>query len=99
MRRPGMLHNIVTSHFNIKEADMDMAELTKLPLAQRIEAMEVLWDSLTHDKAYDPSPAWHADLLADRVREIEDGKTMPWDEAKALIFATAAQIKRSHTHV
>lgn len=94
-----MLHNIETSHFNTKDATMDMAELTKLPLAQRIEAMEVLWDSLTHDEAYDPSPAWHADLLADRVREIEDGKTMPWDEAKALIFATAAQIKRSRTHV
>ena len=94
-----MLHNIETSHFNTKDATMDMAELTKLPLAQRIEAMEVLWDSLTHDAAYDPSPAWHADLLADRVREIEDGKVMPWDEAKALIFATAAQIKRSRIHV
>lgn len=78
---------------------MDMAELTKLPLAQRIEAMEVLWDSLTHDDAYDPSPAWHADLLADRMRDIEDGKTMPWNEAKTLIFATAAQIKRARTHV
>ena len=78
---------------------MDMAELAKLPLAQRIEAMDVLWDSLTHDEAYDFSPAWHADLLADRVREIEDGKTMPWDEAKAKIFATAAQIKQARPRV
>jgi hypothetical protein len=77
---------------------MDMAELTKLPLAQRLEAMEVLWDSLTHDAAYDPSPAWHGDVLAERVREIEAGKTMAWDEAKALIFAKAAQIKQTRLH-
>lgn len=77
---------------------MDMAELTKLPLAQRLEAMEVLWDSLTHDAAYNPSPAWHADILAERVLEIEAGKTMAWDEAKALIFAKAAQIKQIRLH-
>jgi hypothetical protein len=99
MRSACILHNIAITHFNFKEATMDMAELAKLPLAQRIEAMEVLWDSLTHDDAYDPSPAWHADLLADRVREIEDGKTMPWNEAKALIFATAAQIKQARPRV
>jgi putative addiction module component (TIGR02574 family) len=78
---------------------MDMAELTKLPLAQRLEAMEVLWDSLTHDESYDPSPAWHAELLAERVRDIQAGKTMPWDEAKTQIFAQAAQIKQNHLHV
>jgi Putative addiction module component len=74
---------------------MNMAELTKLPLAQRIEAMEVLWDSLTHDDAYNPSPAWHADILAERVREMEAGQTISWDEAKSLIFAKAQQIKQS----
>lgn len=77
---------------------MDMAELTKLPLAQRLEAMEVLWDSLTHDAAYDPSPAWHTDVLTERVHEIEAGKTMAWDEAKALIFAKAAHIKQTRLH-
>ena len=77
---------------------MDMAELTKLPLAQRLEAMEALWDSLTHDLAYHPGPAWHADILAERVRDIEAGKTMSWDDAKTLIFAKAAQIKQNRAH-
>ena len=71
---------------------MDMTELTKLPLAQRLEAMEVLWDSLSHDESYDPSPAWHAQVLSERVKEIEAGQTMSWDEAKSRIFAKAAQI-------
>jgi hypothetical protein len=71
---------------------MNMAELSTLPLAQRLEAMEVLWDSLSHDSAYDPSPAWHADVLAQRVREIEAGQATDWADAKARILSQAAQL-------
>jgi hypothetical protein len=71
---------------------MNMAELSTLPLAQRLEAMEVLWDSLSHDSAYDPSPAWHADVLAPRVREIDAGQASDWADAKARILAQAAQL-------
>lgn len=70
-----------------------MAELSTLPLARRLEAMEVLWESLTHDSAYDPSPAWHEDLLAQRVSEIEAGHCANWIDAKNRIFAKAALIK------
>lgn len=73
---------------------MNMAELSSLPLAQRLEAMEVLWESLTHDSNYDPSPDWHADVLAPRVREIEAGQAKDWTEAKVRIAAEAAQLKR-----
>jgi Putative addiction module component len=71
---------------------MNMAELTALPLAQRIEAMEVLWESLSQDSAYDPSPAWHADVLAQRLNEIDSGQATDWVQAKARIFAKAAQL-------
>lgn len=72
---------------------MNMAELSRLPLAQRLEAMEVLWESLTHDSNYDPSPEWHADVLAQRVREIEAGQATDWTEAKDRILAQAARLK------
>lgn len=72
---------------------MNMSELSTLPLAQRLEAMEVLWESLTHDNAYDPSPVWHGDLLAQRVDEIEAGQATGWAEAKARIFESVAQLK------
>ena len=72
---------------------MNMAELSTLPLAQRLEAMEVLWESLSHDSAYDPSPGWHADVLAQRVREIESGQATGWADAKGRIFAKANQLK------
>lgn len=71
---------------------MNMAELSTLPLAQRLEAMEVLWESLSNDSAFDPSPAWHADVLAGRVHEIETGQATNWADAKALILSQAAQL-------
>ena len=71
---------------------MNMAELSTLSLAQRLEAMEVLWESLSNDSTYDPSLAWHADVLAQRVREIEAGQATDWADAKARIFTHAAQI-------
>ena len=71
---------------------MNMAELSTLPLAQRLEAMEVLWESLSHDSAYDPSPAWHADVLAQRVREIDAGQATDWADAKSRILTQAAQL-------
>lgn len=69
---------------------MNMAELRTLPLAQRLEAMEVLWESLSHDSVFDPSPAWHAEILAQRVSEIDSGQVTNWADAKARIFAQAA---------
>jgi hypothetical protein len=71
---------------------MNMAKLSTLPLAQRLEAMEVLWESLSHDSAYDPSPAWHADVMAQRVREIGAGQATDWADAKARILTQAAQL-------
>ncbi len=71
---------------------MNMAELSALPLAQRLEAMEVLWESLSRDSAYDPSPAWHADVLAQRVSELETGQATDWADAKPRILAKAGQL-------
>ncbi len=48
-------------------------------------------ESLLHDSAYDPSLDWHADVLAQRVREIESGQATDWADAKAHILTQAAQ--------
>ncbi|NJM42782.1 MAG: addiction module protein [Brachymonas sp.] len=75
---------------------MKITELSALPLAQRIEAMEVLWQSLADDSTYDVNPAWHADVLRARVEEIEAGQTTAWPEAKTRLFALAAHFKNQH---
>jgi hypothetical protein len=62
---------------------MEVEDIAALPLAQRLAAMEALWDSLIRDAGHDPSPGWHADVLAQRRAELEVGEALPWDDVKA----------------
>lgn len=61
---------------------MQSVDLTHLNLAERLAAMEALWDSLSHDPGHNPSPAWHAQVLAERREELIQGHAKPWDQAK-----------------
>jgi hypothetical protein len=72
---------------------MNMAEPTTLPLAERLHAIEVLWDSLCHDAGYDPSPAWRADILAARLPELQKSQCTDWADAKNQILVSALQLK------
>jgi hypothetical protein len=56
--------------------------LTQLPLAERLAAMESLWDSLCRDEAAELSPPWHATVLEERLRELADGQHRDWQAAK-----------------
>lgn len=73
------------------------AELVALPLADRLLAMEALWDSLCRepDSKY-PTPDWHADVLHERNTALDTGKesTLPWGEAKARIREKAQALAR-----
>jgi hypothetical protein len=61
---------------------MQISELATLPLEQRVRAMELLWDSLARDSTYEPSPDWHATVLAERRAEFNRDKTTPWSEVR-----------------
>lgn len=61
---------------------MQIADIAKLPLAERIAAMELLWDSLSHDPSHEPSPDWHTAVLQARRAELEQGQPLDWDGAK-----------------
>lgn len=58
-------------------------ELGNRPLAERIQAMEVLWDSLCSEPGYNPSPAWHEAVLMERRKELERGEHRSWEDVKA----------------
>ncbi len=77
---------------------MNMTELAQLPLADRLQAMEILWASLAHDAAHDPSPAWHEEIVAHRIARLEAGQEtlQPWDEAKKDIRARIDARKAQH---
>jgi len=76
---------------------MQTAELVALPLAERLQAMEALWDSLCRDPAQAQSvPNWHQDVLSQRLAALDTGEDVatPWEEAKERIRHRAKQLTR-----
>ena len=52
---------------------MNTAEIKKMSVIDRLQAMEALWDSLLAEKA-DISPDWHQNILKERKRKIESNE-------------------------
>lgn len=50
------------------------AEIAQMSLEERLQAMELLWDSLSLTPDVVPSPAWHGEILASRLAKIERGE-------------------------
>ncbi|WP_245549425.1 MULTISPECIES: addiction module protein [Methylomicrobium] len=41
---------------------------------ERLQTMEIIWDSLLREDAEIDTPDWHESVLADRKLKIEEGK-------------------------
>ena len=52
---------------------MTIADISKMSITERLQTMEALWDSLTHEKVELASPDWHYDILSERKKKIESG--------------------------
>jgi putative addiction module component (TIGR02574 family) len=61
------------------------AEIEQMTVAERIEAMELLWRSISAKPERVISPAWHGEVLQKRLSKIEAGKAE---------FLTVAQFKK-----
>ena len=59
--------------------------LEKMTLADKLEAMELLWADISRRPADLPSPDWHKDVLDERRRLVVAGKLkfLDWDTAIA----------------
>ena len=57
--------------------------LEKMTLADKLEAMELLWADISRRPADLPSPDWHKDVLDERRRLVAAGelKFLDWDTA------------------
>ncbi len=64
---------------------MTIAEISKMSVIERLQTMEALWDSLTHESTEIESPAWHGDILSERKEKIKNGSAsfISLDELKA----------------
>ena len=53
---------------------MEAAEIEKMTVRERLQVIELLWDSITHSSEDIEPPVWHSEILNDRKKIIESGK-------------------------
>ncbi|MCI5158467.1 MAG: cysteine methyltransferase [Candidatus Electrothrix sp. AUS1_2] len=53
---------------------MNILKIKRMDIIQRIQLMEILWNSLLYDESDIKSPEWHKDILSDRKKKIEEGR-------------------------
>lgn len=63
---------------------IESSQIERMSVAERLQTMEQLWDSLCHATEL-PSPEWHRDVLADRKARALRGeaKFLTLDEVKS----------------
>ena len=63
---------------------MSIAELHKLPPAEKLRIIEALWNDLAGDEASFASPSWHEDALRQTEAEFTAGRieSLDWEDAK-----------------
>ncbi len=53
---------------------IEPSQISSMTVAERLQAMEQLWDALCREPEKMSSPAWHAEVLADRKARAERGE-------------------------
>ncbi len=69
---------------------MTQLEITNLPIEERLQLMESLWDSLCREPSGEPiMPDWHKQVLEERIARLDAGEEplISWEEAKKKIRA------------
>ncbi|NQZ70360.1 MAG: addiction module protein [Lentisphaeria bacterium] len=67
---------------------MSISEINKMASKEKLQTMELLWDSLCHDNQEMDSPEWHGKLLAERKNKIESGTAK---------FLTLDELRKAHS--
>ncbi len=61
------------------------SEIKSMSLTERLQAMELLWRSLSDSENKVPSPGWHGGVLSARLSKVEagEGKFLSLTELKS----------------
>lgn len=64
---------------------MVLNAIRNMTLQERLQAMEALWDALTHKGVELDSPFWHQEVLASRSAKLQEdaARFVSLDELKA----------------
>ena len=59
-------------------------QLNTMSVGEKVQLLEQVWDDLCRQSGEVRSPDWHAAILNERMRQIENGTmaVSPWSEAK-----------------
>lgn len=70
-------------------ADSSIAELKSLPIRERLQVIEELWESIVDEGLDIPVPAEHLAEIDLRLEDMEKnpGDSSSWHEAKARILS------------
>ncbi|HYN23196.1 MAG TPA: addiction module protein [Thermoanaerobaculia bacterium] len=65
-------------------------EILRLPVEERMELAETIWDSLEQITEQPPLPAWQRQVLDERIEadDADPDAGSPWDEVKQRILAS-----------
>ncbi len=65
--------------------------IEQMTTAEKLRALEALWESLCRRPDDVPSPSWHADVLKDREKRVQSGSSqfIDWTAAKQNLRDTA----------
>ncbi len=63
---------------------MTISEIKNLPLNEKLQIMEALWEDLRSRTEGIPVPDWHKSLLDSRRKAVEEGREAihDWDQVK-----------------
>lgn len=66
-----------------------MEQISRMSSSERVEAMELLWESFSKEGIDYPSPDWHGKVLAERSEMIESGNAtwLTVDELQARLMS------------
>ena len=53
---------------------MTATDIQKMNILERLQAMEMLWDSLQEDESNIEPPTWHEDVLRERMEKINNNE-------------------------
>jgi putative addiction module component (TIGR02574 family) len=63
---------------------MTIAEVHQLPLNEKLQIMEAIWEDLRAHAEAVPVPEWHKNLLDERQKAVKEGREeiLDWDKVK-----------------
>ena len=69
-------------------ASIPLDDILKLPVPDRLQLLEAIWDSIAVNPEDVPFPEWHREELDRRLASPDPGPSETWEEVQARLKPT-----------